>query len=168
MKYFKKHKINYFDFSFFLIDSLADSLSTNKYALNTWKLENGTKASPIQLRVYDSRGELINGYSQCFGNFKKLNILKDTNLVYYNHLPINYNLNFDDDLFFINASDSMKEELKENSKYYKYTIVFYWNIWSNYYSKIIFKELKKFQNKINREKIRIILINTGIDEKPNY
>jgi hypothetical protein len=167
MEYFKRHKINYFDYSFFFVDSLADSLSTHKYALNTWKLENRTNASPIQLRVYDSRGKLINGYSQCFGNFKKLNILKDTNLVYYNHLPINNKLNFDDDLFFIKAPDSIKEKLNENCGYYKYTIVFYWNIWSNYYSKVIFKELKNFKDKINEEKIRIILINTGIDEKPN-
>lgn len=168
-KYFNQNQIDFYDYSFLLIDSLIDSLSTPKHAINTWKLERGTTESVIQLKVYDSTGQLINGYSQCFGEFSKLNILKKKDLVYFNYLPINYNLKLEDEFKLIEISEQEIDDIQKTNRNSKYTMVVYWNIWSNYYSKVIFKELKRYLKEYESEDfpVMVIIVNTGFTPTEN-
>jgi hypothetical protein len=52
-----------------------DSLSTAKFAINTYKLINKVPASPVQIRMYNNNGQFLYGWEQCFGDLKKLGIL---------------------------------------------------------------------------------------------
>lgn len=156
-----KNKAAFYDYNLLLKDECIDSLSTKKHALNLWQLEYGTKQSTIQLRIYDSIVKLVNGYAQCYGEFKKLNILSEKPFKVFNHLPTNFNLRFSDNFDLWNATDSDRQEILVKASEKKYTMVIYWNIWSNYYSEIMFKELRKYLKKFEMKKdVLIILVNT--------
>lgn len=164
-EYLHKNKFTAFDYNFQAIDTLIDSLDAAKHALDTWKTEHGTPQSKIQFRVYDSIGDLINGYTQCYGDFKKLNMVKTKEFSHFPWLPNNYNLRFEDDPELWDISNAQKQELL-SSNHHKYTIVIYWNIWSNYYSRIMLKELNKhFERYKDKDLYRVILVNTDRDIK---
>lgn len=160
--YLAKIKFRDFDFSLKLNDLKYKCLDEKKHAIDNWKFERGTEQSTIQVRVYDSLGRLVTGYTQCYGDLKRLNIFKSENFRKIKHLPNNYNLKLIDEfeIWDLKTSDSLSI-LNEISN--KKTIIIYWNIWSNYYSKIIFKELRKYLKKYdNRGQLSIILVNTDI------
>lgn len=158
--YLSKEKIKY-DYSFLFPYYFIDSLSNKNHILNMYKKKTGAKASTIQVRIYNSKGRLLNAYSQCYGSIKKLNIFSKKDFKSYDWLPTNYKLRFNNELDLLQFSDSLKKEILIQSNKKKYTMVIYWNIWSNYYSKIIFKKVKKyFKIYKNREQFLIILLNT--------
>lgn len=159
--YLIENNLDCYDYNLLFKDELIDSLSIKKYALNLWQLEYGTTQSTIQLRIYDSLGKLVNGYAQCYGEFKKLNILSEKPFKTFSHLPTNFDLRFKDDIDLWDISESDRQEIFVKANEKKYTLVIYWNIWSNYYSKVMLKELRKYLQKFQMKKeVLIILVNT--------
>ena len=126
-----------------------------------WKYERQTEQSTIQIRVYNSDGSLVNGYTQCYGDMNKINILSEKNTKLFKQFPNNYSLLFEDELSLLNISDGMKDEIKLKYPQKTFTFVVYWNIWSNHFSKIIFQKLRIYLNKFDMQNnVLIILINT--------
>lgn len=164
-KYLMKNQVSFYDYNLLLKDEWIDSLSGKKHALNLWQLEHGTKQSTIQLRMYDSLGILVNAYAQCYGEFKKLNILSGKPFKRFSHLPTNFDLRFKDNLDLWNITGSERQEILEKSANQKFTFVVYWNIWSNYYSRVMLKELRKYLKKYEmKDEVLIILVNTDFSK----
>ncbi len=160
-EYLKSNKIDFYDYSFVLSGISIDSLSNKNHVLDLWKYERGTEQSTIQIRVYNSSGKLINGNTQCYGNLNSINILSEKNTKMFQRLPNNYSLLFDDELSLLNIDEKVKDEIKLKSSQKTFTFVIYWNIWSNDFSKIIFRKLKKYLKRYEmKDDVLVILINT--------
>lgn len=159
--YLKKLDFNDYDYSFLLPKENFDSLGVKRHVLDLWKFERQSQQSVIQVRIYGREGKFLNGYAQCYGDMNKVNILGKEEFVEFKQFPNNYDLVFEDELLLLSLDEYIHSEIIETSKKRKYSIVVFWNIWSNYYSKVIFKNLKKYLNKYNnREDCLIILVNT--------
>lgn len=160
-RYLHQNKVDFYDYNLLLKDELSDSLNGKKHALNLWQVEHGSKQATVQLRIYDSIGRLVNAYTGCYGDFKKMNILAEKPFKVFSYLPTNYNLRFPDNLELWKVTESEEREILAKAGEKKYTLVFYWNVWSNYYSKIIFRKLKKYLKEFRmKEDLLIILVNT--------
>lgn len=157
--YLKEEDFLFYDYSFILPKHKRDTFSLPPHHLDLWKYERKVGQSPIQLRIYDSVGNFVNGYCQCYGEIKIVNILAKKDFKFFPQFPNNHDLKFSDELVLWDVP-SNEQLLFENSNK-KYTFVIYWNIWSNYYSKIIFKKLKKYLKKYDmRDDALIIIVNT--------
>lgn len=157
----KKINFNNYDYSFFLLKQNFDSLGVKRHVLDLWKYERQSQQSTIQIRIYGAEGKFLNGYAQCYGDMKKVNILDEEKFKNYKQFPNNFDLVFEDELLLLGLNEDIHSEILGFHKKRKYSIVVYWNIWSNYYSKVIFKNLDKYLNKYNnREDCLIILVNT--------
>ncbi len=159
--YLQQEGFEFHDYSFQLPKENIDSLGVKNHVLDVWKFERGTEQSTIQLRIYDSTGHLINGYAQCYGEMNRINILSEKEFKKFTQFPNNYALVFSDEPKIWNLSFAQQQIIQNKSAEKKYTFVIYWNIWSNHYSKVIFKNLKKYLNKYDmRENSLIIFVNT--------
>lgn len=162
-----KKKITSFDYSIKEVDSLGYLInSSEKHALNLAKLEMGQEAgSAVELRVYKPNGELENAYAQCFGPFKKLNILDSYPPRKIAHLPINYDLKFRDELDIWDIDAGTKEAILAESQDNTYTFVLYWNIWTNHFSKVVLKEMEKYITEHESDDARFlyVLVNNSKD-----
>lgn len=157
----KKSNFNNYDYSFLLPKQNFDSLGVKRHVLDLWKYERQSQQSTIQIRIYGAEGKFLNGYAQCYGDMKKVNILDEEEFKNYKQFPNNFDLVFEDELLLLGLNEDIHSEILGFHKKRKYSIVVYWNIWSNYYSKVIFKNLDKYLNKYNnREDCLIILVNT--------
>lgn len=159
--YLQQENMTYYDYSILLPKESVDSLSATNHALNLWKLERNVPQSAIQLRVYNSSGQLVNGYSQCYGNMNRVNILSEKDSKQFDQFPNNYSLQFSSEIKLWNIPSEQQKAIKKAHSHMRYTFVIYWNIWSNYYSKVIFKNLEKYLSRFQmREEVLIILVNT--------
>lgn len=167
-EYLDKNKFSTYDYSFKLIDSLGYLLHTEKHMVNTWKLERGGRASAVELKIYNPEGDLANAYSQCFGPFKKLNILDSYPPRIIPHLPINYDLKFEDELDLWDIDNEMKNRIIAESQESTYVFVMYWNIWTKHFSKVVLKELESYMatHDPDRTKFLYILVNNARDPMP--
>ncbi|MNV23284.1 hypothetical protein D3C71_1142920 [compost metagenome] len=165
--FLKKHRYTFADHTFFLQDSLVDSLSSPLHALDTWKLNKGTPQSLMQIRIYDSSGKFVNGYAQCYGPYKRLNILKKKEFKYFRQFPNNQELQFSDEFALWNLSPSEKTRIEEVCSKNAYTFVIYWNCWSNHYSKVMLQAVKKYLKNYETPdfQIQVVLVNTGVKPK---
>lgn len=148
-------------YSFKINPLYVDSLSTQKFAINTYKLKNKVPASPVQLRMYNNKGEFLFGWEQCFGDLQRLGILDSLPFKNIEHLPINRQLSFDNDLEIINNTNDYKELLIKQNKIYDFTIIVYWTIWTGWYSKSTFKQINEYLKKHPDYTFLIIKINTS-------
>lgn len=163
--YLVKNKVAFQDYNLLIKDELIDSLSSKKHAINLWQFEHGVEQSTIQLRIYDSIGVLVNAYVQCYGEFKRLNILSEKPFKTFSHLPTNYDLRFEDNFDLWNINDSNRQEILVKASKKKFTFVVYWNIWSNYYSRVMLKELKNYLRKFEmKDEVLTILVNTDFSK----
>ncbi len=167
-EYLDKNQISSFDYSLKLIDSLGYLMHTEKHMVNTWKLERGGEASAVELKIYNSEGTLINAYSQCFGPFKKLNILDSYPPRTIPHLPINYELEFTDELKLWDIDYEMKNQLVAESKESTYIFVMYWNIWTKQFTRVVLKALESYMTTYDpdRTKFLYILVNNARESMP--
>lgn len=154
-----------YSYSTFLKDSCWTGLGDSIHYLNTYKYRKGTSPSPIQLRVYNDSGDFVSGYSQCYGPFKRLNILKEYPPVVIPHLPNNTQLRFEDELQLFQVSDASRRQIIGDSRRSDYTLVVYWNMWSGYFSEVVLKEASEYFVDHNSDSARVtlILVNTGVD-----
>lgn len=147
-------------FSFQIYKSCIDSLSIEKYALNTYKLKHGGVASPIQLRMYYSSGVFINGWEQCFGDIGRLGILDSFPFKKVTHLPINDNLTLNNDLSILNIKN--KEYLQNEIKKYDFVILLYWAKWAGWYNRDVLNRTGNYLKKYSKKfKIILIAVNTA-------
>lgn len=153
--FLKKHNYLY-DFSFQSIDSLNYLKKSETYKINLMN----NKVEYIQLRVFDSIGRLYTGFSQCMGDFNK-KVIIDSFPPKKNTYPfLNNNLNFQNELKLIDASESVKNEVREISSKTSYTFVVYYTIWTNYFSKHVLKEVSKIKAKY-KNSVLILFVNTA-------
>ena len=146
--------------SFQLLRNYYDSIHTLPYTLNLYKLKYNTKASPIQIRVYDSTGKFINGYEQCFGELRKTHILDSFPLKKITHFPINYNLLLINDIKLFSHNLIEQREILNNASDKKYTFIVFYSQWASYYSTNTLKLLKKHL-KYNSNNVLLIKVNTS-------
>ncbi|MBL7889253.1 MAG: hypothetical protein JNL24_06850 [Bacteroidia bacterium] len=148
-------------YSYQLLPEMYDSISHEKYALNTYKLKTNTNASGVQIRMYDQSGLLINGYEQCFGDLKKTHLLDSFPMKQIAHLPINKTLRFQTDIHLFCKTPIQKQELIELSNQYHYTICVYYAEWMGWYAESTLKQIKQYISKQKEEKILFIKINSS-------
>ena len=146
--------------SFQLLRNYYDSIQTLPYTLNLYKLKYNTKASPIQIRVYDSIGKFINGYEQCFGELRKTHILDSFPLKKIIHFPINYNLLLINDIKLFSHNLNEQREILNIASDKKYTFIVFYSQWAGYYSTNTLKLLKKHL-KYNSNNVLLIKVNTS-------
>jgi hypothetical protein len=146
--------------SFQLNKYYYDSISLMPYALNLYKLSHQSKASPIQIRVYDSEGIFINGYEQCFGDLNKLGILDSFPLKKIKHLPINFNLSLNKDLHLFTNDSILKSSIMYEATRKRYTFIAFYSLWPGYYTEVTLKRLKQHLNTHNSD-VQLILVNTS-------
>lgn len=166
--FLKKHRFTSLaDRTFFLKDSLVDSLSTSIHALDTWKLNKGTPQSLMQIRIYDSLGKFVNGYAQCYGPYKRLSILEKKEFRYFRQFPNNDKLLFPNEFSLWDLPSSEKTTISEACSKNAYTFVVYWNCWSNHYSKVMLRAVKKYLKNYETPdfQIQVLLVNTGVKPK---
>lgn len=163
IEYYQKY-INTFGYdtslSFQLKKDYYDSVSLMPYAINLYKIKHNSKASPIQIRVYDSNGLFINGYEQCFGDLNKLGILDSFPLKKIKHLPINYNLVLTKDLQLFTNNLVEKSKILSEASRKKYTFIAFYSLWPGYYSEITLKRLKKHLESHEAE-VQVLMVNTS-------
>ncbi len=162
--YLEKHRFHFADYNLFLTDSLRPLFSDSLHALDRWKFDNGKRQAEIQIQVYDSTGNLVNGYGLCYGYYERLDILATKELRFFPQLPTNYRLKLANQPVLWEISDGQKEAILKEAPQNKYTFVVYWNIWSNHYSEVILKSVRKYLKKYESDafKVLVILVNTGI------
>jgi len=142
-----------------ILPSYIDSLSYVKYQIDTYKLEHGTKASPVQLRMYDSHGTFIYGWTQCFGPIERLGLLDSIPLKQLDRLPVNKSLSFQTDLNLFSISEAKRAEHLQNLMKYDYTIIVFWAQWTGWYSKNLLKNIRKYIHKHGDKKIQLLTLN---------
>jgi len=158
-KYLTKHKILY-DYSFQNIDSTSHLLKREKYRIN----DSSSIYSYIQLRVFDSLGELYSGYSQCMGSFNKKRFIEELPPKRNEYPFINNNLIFENELELIELDTEVKNTILKEYRRYNYIFVVYWNIWTNYFSRHVLKEVSRIKE-LNKGEVLVLLVNTAKDKK---
>ena len=152
-----------FNYSIQIKSNYLEELEKEKHFLDLNKKENNIEQSTMQIRVYDSTGNLVTAYTQCYGNLNRINILEKKDFVKYGRFPNNYKLRYEDESELLNITSDEKNKLI-NASSKKNRIVIYWNIWSNYYSKIMLRKTKKYVKKFDPEmnETFILLLNNDI------
>ena len=165
--YLDKHHFNFADYNLFLNDSLRSLFSDSIHALDLWKLEHGKPQSVMQIQVYDPEGKLVNAYAQCYGPYNRLAILKTKEFRFFKQFPTNYKLNFSSQTELWVISAAHRERIIREVSQHDYTIIVYWNIWSNHYSKVMLKAVKRYLKKYASKdfNLQVILVNTGLKPK---
>ncbi len=160
--FLRKEEIPY-DYSLLLLDSVWYKLNEERHALNMYRLRTETSASLIQLRLYNNKGEIINGYTKSYGKFDRMDFL-NTNLgLFKNIMPTNYNLRLEDEFELFDITETMKKEILSKARESDRIILCYWNIWRLDYSMPMLKAIKKYKRTHPNERGLVILVNTGLD-----
>ena len=159
MNAFLSKRKYHFDYSFRNIDSTALLLADETYRIN----DSNVNYSYIQMRIYDSIGEFYSGYSHCMGSFNKRKFI-DSFPPSKNTYPfLNTDLNFENELDLIHMDSLTPSDVLEKSKKNDYTIVVYWTMWTNYFSKHVLHEVSKIKEKYPDE-VFVMLVNTAIEK----
>lgn len=160
-KYLTSHRIDTSNM-FRLKRDWHDSLSIMTYALNTYKLTHGGKASADQIRMYDKDGKFLYGWEQCFGNINYYNLFKTVPISSKRyHNDINRNLNFWSDLKLFDLTSSEKDELTEKINKNSYIIVVYWAAWTGHFAKSTLRKVNSYVKQNEKDKILFIKVNTA-------
>lgn len=162
--YLDKENFRTYNYSLKMKPYFLDKLAEKEHALDLYKLERNTEQSTMQIRVFDSNGELITGYTQCYGNLNWINILRKKCFVKRDKFYNNYELKFEDEFDLYEITEEEKNKILKESEG-KNRIVIYWNIWSNYYSRIMLKKTRKYIKKFDPEMKNtfVILVNNDME-----
>jgi hypothetical protein len=139
-----------------------DSLSHSKYSLDTFKNMGFT---PIQFRVYDRNGELYTGWEICLGSAEKMNLYAAFPQKAPKRLPINYRINLENDLNYVQPLNFNKQNLFDEIKKgeYDYVVI---SLWAGYLGKFSRRMLEQIDAAIagnKHERIIHIKVNLGND-----
>lgn len=158
-KFLSKYKIDT-TFSYQVYKNCIDSLSIEKYAINTYKLKSGTAASPLQLRMYNNKGVFVNGWEMCFGDIHFLGILDSIPFKKINHLPINQKLSLSSDLSILNIENRtlLQQEIEKSD----YVILLYWAKWVGWFNRDLIRSTQTYLLQIKkRYSVLFISVNTA-------
>ena len=164
---FLKKRHYHYDYSFLAIDSLYNLHKEPKYN-NLIITENipldSINWSLIQVRIFNPNGSYYNSLAQCSGDFDDDKYTFD--------FPINKNecsfknekleLKNEFDLMHIDSNKS--NEILSEAKKFKYVLVVYWNIQTNYFSERILRSVSKLKRKHPNE-VMVILVNHDSGER---
>lgn len=69
----------------------------------------------------------------------------------------------------MDIDEAQKLKLLAECEKYDYTMVLYWNIWSNYFSRVVLDAASEYRLKhnSNNESVQVILINTATTMSDN-
>ncbi len=137
-----------------------DSLSTEKYAINVWKLKHNGIAGPVQIRMFDNKGQFISGWENCYGELKYFSLFDTIPFRRYSFIPINPLINLQTDLSLVKINND--ENLMNSIENCDYVITVYYAKWTGYYSKNAIREVLNYYNEYkNTYNILLIFINTS-------
>jgi len=156
---FLKRKKILFNENLFLNDSLIELRKTKKYLLS----DSNNIASYIEVRVFDSIGNLYTAFSQCYNDFKDKKFIYGMPINKNNYPFFNKNLKFENEILLTDITDIEKKRVILESQKYKYSIVVYWNIWTNHFSKKVLKDLSKLKQEYKNE-IYLVLCNSAYNK----
>jgi hypothetical protein len=140
---------------------MVDSFSySSRYAINLRKLQHRVEASPLQFRCYSSNGDLITGWSQCFGSLRRYGYFDSFPISHNPMLIINTDLHFNTDVKLIDATDYQILSLQKCCEENEITIMVFWAAWTGYYNKRMLEEIDQFVIRNSQHKIGVILVNT--------
>lgn len=156
-------------YSFQLNPCYFDSLTTLKYGLNKYKIENNSPGfSATQIRFYDKTGMLISGYEQCFGPLRKIPALLDTfPMRSVAQLPVNFSLNLENDLKWVDIPEDEMQSITGLIESSEYTIILAYSIWTGWFSKQILEVFQEYLSQYNDEEYFLILVNFDVGAE-NY
>lgn len=162
--YLDKENFRTYNYSLKMKPYFLDKLADSSHVIDLYKLKRNTEQSTMQIRVFDSNGELITGYTQCYGNLNWINILRKEEFIKNDYFPNNYKLNYKDEFDLYEITEEEKNKILKESEG-KNRIVIYWNIWSNYYSRIMLKKTRKYIKKFDPEMKNtfVILVNNDME-----
>lgn len=146
-------------FSYKISKDYRDSISHAKYALNLHKVEYGGKASVMQIRMYDNKGNLVAGYEQCFGEIRRTKVLETFPMKLLDKKIVNTKLKLKSDLNWINTTESVKQQIVEQSQKHEYTAIVFYSMWAGWYSKHPLKAFHSYVSKHGKDRTFIILVN---------
>ena len=135
--------------------AMEDSISAVKYNLDTFQKAG---YSPIQFRMYNNEGDFIGGWASCYGSLKRLQALDSFPLKFNSvkHLPLNYNLTFQQDL---NLIDSKSTLSSENIKNYDVIIIAFWAESMGKFSNDMMVNLNNYVKRNSEKEILFIKVN---------
>lgn len=147
--------------SYFINPIYVDSLKSEKFNLNTYKIKNGIEPSVLQLRMYEPNGHLIYGWEQCLGSLGRSKILDSIPFkkrTSFNEI-INYDLNLYNDLKLILHSEKNKTYLDDKIANSDYVVVVFYVSWTGWFTKDMLHRLQKYKMKFNEKKLSFIFVN---------
>src|SRR5690554_6301446 len=68
IEYLNKIKFETYNYSLRMQPYFLDKLADSNHVLDLYKLERNNGQSTMQIRVFNPKGELITGYTQCSGD----------------------------------------------------------------------------------------------------
>jgi len=149
-----------YDYSFFLIDSMYYQLTDSAHKINKY----ADRVSAIQVRIYDNKGNLYTGFTQCLGDFENKHFLGRT---YPPTINIKDNLNeklkLSSEFEIWEITQNEINEINLKLKETDYVIVAYWSIWTNGFSKEVLREVTKYTKKYKDKNLLVIYVNIAID-----
>lgn len=141
-----------------------DSLSHERFALNTYKLKHGTNASPVQFRLYERNGTLVTGWEQCFGKASRFGYFDNFPMKpKFDNLPINRSLSLSNDLLMFDIDVDKKNELLLLSQKHDYTFILIWAEYAGVFNKRLFRDIYSYIESDSRHNYLVLKMNCAID-----
>lgn len=143
-----------------------DSLSHEKFALNTHKLNYGTKASPVQFRLYNRNGIFLTGWEQCFGKATRFGYFNNYPMKpNFNNMPINQSLTLSNDLYLFDISEDQRNELFILSQQHDYTFILIWAEYAGVFNKRLFRDIYGYIKNDNQHNYLVLKLNCAVECK---
>ena len=162
--FLKKRHYRY-DYSFLSVDSLYDKRKEAKYndliAPNNLSLDS-LKLSLPQIRIFNADGSHYNSLVQCAGDFLNDGYKLDFPLAKNECSFKNNALELKNEFVFFPIDSNRTSEILTRAQNYKYTVVVYWNIQTNYFSERILRSVSKLKKKHPNE-----ITNECVNATPN-
>jgi hypothetical protein len=142
--------------------SYADSLSDEKFAMNSYKLETGAPAAVVQIRMYQQDGLFITGWTQCMGGNPRAHGMLDSLPMYSPpYLTINYNLHLYSDFDLFDISRLEKANLIKQSENADFTIIIFWAEWVGVFTDRTFTDVYDYISKYPEVDFLVLKLNTA-------
>ena len=164
---FLKKRHYHYDYSFLAIDSLYDLHKEPKYN-NLIIPENipldSINWSLIQVRVFNSDGSYYNSLAQCSGDFDDDKYTFDFPIIKNECSFKNEKLELKNEFDLMHIDSNKSNEILTEAKKFKYVLVVYWNIQTNYFSERILRSVSKLKRK-HPNAVMVILVNHDSGER---
>lgn len=161
-KKFNKYDISTSN-SFYLSKTGDDSLSMMPFVVNMYKYRRDStldSASPLQVRIYNSFGEIYMNWEQCFGPLNSWEIFDTYPPKATLNVVENKRINILNDIRLIEANNETKKSIINISKKKQYTFFIFYANWMGLYTNQVLKKMNAYQQKYSDD-IQVVYINTS-------